>query len=131
MLFPLWVKFENVECVLCLNLIVQAEAMGDLIFFLYKIEFLLDCWVVLIPVLTHLEKHLNHILHALINISLVEDVSELVEHCKCNGRIHFLQMLANFSGEANCNFHTVIRGLVEKEQQNLSSQHLMGNLLVA
>jgi hypothetical protein len=40
-------------------------------------------------------------------------------------------MLTNFTGQSHSNFNTVIRGLVQKKQEDLSCQHLMGNLLVA
>jgi hypothetical protein len=130
-LFPFRIKLEDVERVLCLNLIVQTEAMSDLIFFLHQIELLLNGWVILVPILAHLEEHLDHILHALVDIGLMKDVSELVEHRECNGRVHFFQVLANFSGKPDCDFHAIIRGLVKEKQQNLSRQHLMGNLVVA
>jgi hypothetical protein len=130
-LFPFRIKLEDVERVLRLNFIVQTEAMSDLIFFLHQIELLLNGWVILVPILAHLEEHLDHILHTLVDIGLMKDVSELVKHRECNGRVHFFQVLANFSGKPDCDFHTIVRGLVKEKQQNLSSQHLVSNLVVA
>ena len=71
MLLPLGVIFENVEHVLGFDFIIQSQSMCDLIFFFDQIELLLDCDMVLVPILAHLEEHLNHVLHTLVDIRLV------------------------------------------------------------
>jgi hypothetical protein len=104
--------------------------MCDLILFLHQIKLLLDCLVILIPVLAHLEQDFNHVLHTLIDIGFVEDIPELVENGIRDLRVHFLQVLSDFPGETDCDFHAVVGGLVEQQKQDLRDKHLVGDLMV-
>jgi hypothetical protein len=104
--------------------------MCDLILFLHQVKLLLDCWVVLIPVLAYLEQDFDHVLHALVDIGFVEDISELVEDGVGDLGVHFFQVLADFPSQANCNFHAVVSGLVKQQKQNLRDKHLVSNLMV-
>jgi hypothetical protein len=129
-LLPFCIELENVQSIHGFNFIVQPNLMCDLILFLHQIKLLFDCWVILVPVLAHLEKNLDHVLHALVDIGLVEDISELVENGIRDLRVHFLQVLPNFPGEADCDFHAVVSGLMEQQKQNLRDEHLIGDLVV-
>jgi hypothetical protein len=71
MLLPLRVVFKDVQTVLSLNLVIQPNPMGDLIFLFHQVKFLLDGGIILISIFAHLEKYFNHILHALVDIGLV------------------------------------------------------------
>jgi hypothetical protein len=104
--------------------------MCDLVLFFHQIKLLLDRWIILIPVLAHLEQDFDHVLHALVDIGLVKDISELVENGIRDLRVHFLQVLSNFSGQADCNFHAIVGGLVKQQKQNLRDKHLVGDLIV-
>jgi hypothetical protein len=104
--------------------------MCDLVLFFHQIEFLLDRWVVLVPVLAHLEQYFNHVLHALVDIGFVKDISELIENGIRDLRVHFLQVLSNFSGQADGDFHAIVGGLVKQQQQDLRNKHLVGDLIV-
>lgn len=70
-LLPFGVKFEDVEAILHFQLIIEADSVRDLIFFLYQIQLLFDCWIVFVPVLSHLKKNLNHILSPLVNVGFM------------------------------------------------------------
>jgi hypothetical protein len=104
--------------------------MCNLVLFFHQIELLLDRWIILIPVLAHLEQDFNHVLHALVDIGFVEDVSKLVENGIRNLRVHFLQVLSNFPGQTDGDFHAIVGGLVKQQQQDLCDKHLVGDLIV-
>jgi hypothetical protein len=129
--FPLSIVFEDVKAVLRVNLIVKTSTMCDLIFLLHQIKFLLDRRVVLVAVLTDLEQDLNHVLHSLIDIGFVENISELIKHRQGDRTTHFLQVLPNLPCESDSNLYAVICGLVEQEKKNLCCKHLVDHLLVA
>lgn len=95
MRLPLWVVLEHVEAVLRVNLVIQADAMCDLIFLFHQVQLLADRRVVLVLILTHLEQYLDHILHPLINIRLMQDVPESVKDQESDRRTHFLHVLPN------------------------------------
>ena len=104
--------------------------MCDLILLLDQIQLLLDNRVVLVLVLAHLEEHLDHVLRTTVDISLVENVSELVENGMGDGRGHLLQEQADLPHEADSDLDTVVGRLRKQQQQNLGSSHLVGNLVV-
>lgn len=129
-LLPVWIELENVQSVHCFDFIIQPDLMCDLVLFFHQIELLLNRWIILIPVLAYLEQYFNHVLHALVDIGFVEDVSELVENRICDLRVHLLQVLSNFSGQADGDFHAIVGGLVKQQQQDLCDKHLVGDLIV-
>lgn len=108
MFLPLRVVFEDIETILRVYLIIQTNPMRDLIFFFDEVQLFPDGGVVLVPVLTDLEQHLNHILDSLIDVCLVQDIPELVKHRQCDRLAHLFQMLAHFPGQAHGDLHTVI-----------------------
>jgi hypothetical protein len=102
----------------------------NLILFLNQIQLLLDCGMVLELVLAHLEQDFNHVLGSLVNVGFVQDVSELVKDGHGNGWLHVLQILSHLSTETDGNFHTVVGGLMQQQQEDLAGKHLVLNLLV-
>jgi len=70
-LFPFWIKLENVQAVLGIDFVVQINLMRDLIFFLHQVKFLPDRRVVLISVFPDLEQDFNHVLCSFVDIGLV------------------------------------------------------------
>lgn len=129
-LFPLRVILEDVQTVLDVNLAVEVDAVRDLILLLHQVELVLDGWVVLEAVLAHLEEHLNHVLHTLVDVCLVQDVPQLVPHGQRNSWLHFLEMLPHLAHEVDGNLHTVVGRLVQQQQEHLAGEHLVGDLLV-
>lgn len=89
-LLPLWVVLEDIEAFLGVDFIVEANAMGDLILFFDEIELLTNCGVILPPVLANLKQDLNHVLHPLVDIGLVQNVSKLIKHGQGNRAAHLL-----------------------------------------
>ena len=131
MFFPLRIILENIQTVLHLDFIVKTGTMRDLIVLFHQIQLILDRRVILVPVLSHLEQDLNHVLDALIDISLVKDVSELVEDSQRNRCTHFLQMLTHFSCQSHSDLDAIIGRFVKEEQENLGGKHFVRNLLIA
>ncbi len=72
--------------------------MGDLVLLLDQVQLLLDGGVVLELVLADLEQHLDHVLHAAVDVGLVQDVAELVEHDARNVGVHVLERAGRTSG---------------------------------
>jgi len=97
-LFVCWVELEDIQAVFRINYFIQSWwLVSDLVIFLDKIQLFFHSEVILVSVLPHLKEHLNHILRALVNICLVQDMPELVKDEESNWTTHFFQMLANFS----------------------------------
>jgi hypothetical protein len=113
--FPLRVELEDVRPLFGVQCILQTGRMCDLIFLFHKVQLFFQCRVVLVLVFPDLEQHFNHVLHSLVDICLVENTPELIVDRKRDLRVHLLHVLANFLRQANCNLHTVIRGLVQKQ----------------
>jgi hypothetical protein len=129
-LLPLRVKFEDVEGVLGVDLVVKADSMGNLIFLFHQIQLFLDSRVVLEPILPDLEQNLNHILHALVDVGFVKNMSKLVKHRESNLAVHFLEMLSNLACQADSNFDAIVGRFVKEEEQDLSGEHLVRHLLI-
>jgi hypothetical protein len=70
-LLPLSIELEDVKSVLRFELVIQTGTVCNLIFLLHEVQFLLDRWVILVPILAYLEEHFDHVLHTLIDIGLV------------------------------------------------------------
>jgi hypothetical protein len=113
-LFPFWIKLENIQSVLGIDVIVQINLMCDLIFFLDQVEFLPDRRVVLISVFPNLEQNFDHVLCSFVDIGLVQNAAKLVKYSQRYGLAHFLQVLSYFSRQADGDFHRVVRRFVEK-----------------
>ena len=104
--------------------------MSDLVLLFHQVQFLFDSRIVLVLVLSYLEKNLDHVLDPLVDVLLMKNAPKLVKNSQSNGSAHLLKMLPNFSRQTNCNLNTVIGGLVKEKQQYLRSYHLMCHLLV-
>jgi len=104
--------------------------MGDLILFLDEIKLFLDGRILLVSVFPYLEKNLDHILGSLVDIGFVEDISELIVNCIGNCGIHLFQKLPNLSGDTNRYLDTIIGRFVQEEEEDLSDEDLVDNLLV-
>lgn len=131
MCLPLRIVLEYIEAVLRVNLIVQADAMRDLVFLFYQVQLFANRWVVLVLILAHLEQHFNHILNPLVDIRLMQDVPEPVKDQKSNRRTHLLHVLADLPRQTNGDFDAVVGRLVQQQLQDLSRQDLVNDLLVA
>lgn len=123
-------ELEDIESILNLHLIIKTNLVRDLILLFHQVQLFPNGRVVLVLVLPDLEEYLDHVLRTLVDISLVQNVPELIENSQGNRLRHFLQMLADFPCQPHRNLNTVIRRLVEQEKQNLSSKHFVNNLLV-
>lgn len=130
MLLPLSVKLENVEPILNINLAIKLNLVCNLVLLFNQVQLFLDGRALLELVFSDLEKNFNHVLGSLIDVRLVEDVAELIEHGQRDGRLHLLQVLPHLLAESHSNLNTVVGRLVQEQQENLASQHLMLNLLV-
>ena len=113
--FPLRIEFENVRSLFSVQGVLQARRMCDLIFLFHKVQLFFQCRIVLVFVFPDLEQHFNHVLHSFVNVRLVEDTPELIVDSEGNLRVHLLHVLANFLRQANCDLHTVVRRLVQKQ----------------
>lgn len=130
-LLPFGVKFENIQRVLNLNVFVgYVDVMGNLILFFNKVEFLPNRRIVLVAIFPDLKEYFNHILHSLVNVSLVKDTSKLVEDCKRNRLTHFFQMLSHLSRQPDSNLDRIVRRLVQKNQEYLCGYGFMSHLLI-
>jgi len=127
---PVGVIFEYVQAILGLDVVVEPDAVGDLVLLLYKIQLLLDHRVVLVLILAHLEQNLNHVLRTPIDVSLVENVPELVEDGVSNLGRHLLQKQANLAHKSHGNLDTVVGGFLKQKQENLGGNHLVHHLVV-
>lgn len=131
MLFPVFVKLEDVETVLDIKLVFKSDAMRDLVLLLHKIQLFLDCRIVLVTIFSNLEENLNHILHSFVNIRFVEYVPKLVKHREGNGLVHFLQMLPNLPCKTYGYFNAVIGRFMKQPHEDFRGDNLVGNLLIA
>jgi hypothetical protein len=78
--FPFGIELEDVGTFLRVQLILQTWRMCDLVFFLHKVKLFLESRIVLVLVLSDLEQDLNHVLHPLVDVRLVQDAPELIVH---------------------------------------------------
>lgn len=124
------VKFEDVEPILYIDLVVQTRIVRDLIVLFDKVQFIFDGRKVFVLILSNLKEYFNHVLYALVDVGFVKDVSELVVNRHRDLCLEFFQVLANFLHQTNRYFDTVIRGFLQKKKQYLRSQVFMDDLLV-
>lgn len=127
---PVRVKLEDVQTILDINLIIQARVVGDLVLLFDQIQVLLDGGVVLVTIFPDLEQDFDHVLHALVDIGLVQDAAELVEHSKGNLSVELLNVLADLLHQTDGNLDAVVGGLVEQQEQHLGGEHLVSDLVV-
>lgn len=111
---PLRIVLENVETVFDLNITIDVHLMCDLIFLFNQIQLLFNGGIVLVPIFADLKQNLNHVLCSFVNVGFVEDASEVVKNKERNRLAHFLQVLANFSGEADGDLDRVVRRFMKK-----------------
>ena len=60
------------EHILWIDRILQGEHVGELLVLINQIQFRQDGGEVLETILAHSEHHLHHVLHSLVNLSLVQ-----------------------------------------------------------
>jgi hypothetical protein len=108
-LLPLRIEFEDIETILSINFIIETDTMGNLIFLLNQVEFLLDRRVVLVSILANLEQDLDHILNSFVDVGLVQNIPELIKHRQSDGSAHLFQVLADFPGQTDGNLHAIVR----------------------
>jgi hypothetical protein len=70
-LFPFWIKLEDVQNIPNFNFILQTGLMGDLIFLFDQVKLLLDGWIILVLIFSDLEQNFNYILDSLVNVRLM------------------------------------------------------------
>lgn len=128
---PLRIELEDVQPILDLDFVVKTSTMRDLICLFHQIQFILDRWIVLESIFSHLEQDFDHVLDTLIDVGLVKDMPELVKHGKRNRTAHFLQVLSHFSCQSHGYLNAVIGRFVKEEQENLGCKHFVRDLLIA
>lgn len=64
--------------------------MGNLILLFDEIELRANCGVILPPVFANLKQDLNHVLHPLVDIGLVQNISKLIKHGQGDRAAHLL-----------------------------------------
>jgi len=113
MCFVVRVQLEDVETVFDLEVILKRVSMRNLILFLDEIQLLADSRIVLVLGAPDLKQHLDHVLSALVNVGLVENVAHLVEDGIGNGGVHVVEEGADLLHDANGDLDRVVRRLVE------------------
>lgn len=109
----LGVGLKDVQALLDVELIVQADSVGNLIILLNKVQRLRNARIVLKAFSTHLGKHLDHVLHTLADLAFVKDGAEAVEYAVVCFGCFFCEKGTNFAHEADCNLDTVICRLLK------------------
>lgn len=89
--------------------------MGDLVFLFHQIQLLLHSRIILVLVLAYLEQYFNHVLHSLVDISFVQDASELIVDCQSNLRVHLFDMLSHFLHQPHSDLNAVVCRLVQQQ----------------
>jgi hypothetical protein len=112
--FKFRIKFEDVETVLCCQLVIKTRPVRNLVFFLHQIQLLLHCNIVLVLVLPDLEQHLDHVLYPLVDVRLMQDTSELVVYGKPDLRIHLFDVLPDLPHQPHGDLHTIVSGFVQE-----------------
>ncbi|KAL1844922.1 hypothetical protein VTK73DRAFT_1506 [Phialemonium thermophilum] len=129
-LLPALVVAEDVEGLLAVDVGVERDLVGDLVLLLDQVQLLAHGRVVLEAVAAHLEQHLDHVLHAAVDVGLVQDGAELVEDEAGHLRVHVLEVLAHLAGQADGDLDAVVGGALQQQHQHLGGQGLVHDLLV-
>jgi hypothetical protein len=79
---PFGIELEDVGTFLRVQLVLQTWRVCDLVFFLHKVQLFLQGRVVLVLVFSDLEQDLDHVLHPLVDVRLVQNAPELIVHCQ-------------------------------------------------
>ncbi|GJC95161.1 hypothetical protein ColKHC_03987 [Colletotrichum higginsianum] len=123
-------QVDDIEAVLHVDLSVEVDHVCDLVLLFHQVQLLLDGWVVLEAVLPDLEEDLDHVLHALVDVGLVQHVPQLVPDSQGDSGLHVLQMLANLAHEVDSNLDAVVGRLVEEEKEHLAGKAFVGDLVI-
>lgn len=86
--------------------------------------------IVLVFILADLKQNFNHVLNALLNVGLVQNITKLVKDKRSNCDILLFDVLTDLFHQAYRDFDAVIGRLVEQKQQDLGYEHLMQDLLI-
>ncbi|KAI3483060.1 hypothetical protein L1887_54081 [Cichorium endivia] len=124
------VVLEDVEALLDVELIIQTDGMRDLVVLFDQVEGFWDAQVVLEAVAAHLREHLDHVLHALADVSLVEYCTEPIKDAVVGlGRL-FGEESADLAHETDGDLDAIIGGIFEQEDEDLERQDLVDDALV-
>mmetsp|Transcript_39317 Transcript_39317/g.108311 ORF Transcript_39317/g.108311 Transcript_39317/m.108311 type:complete len:491 (+) Transcript_39317:621-2093(+) len=124
------VEREEVEALLQVELVVQRELVRDLVLSLHQIELRHHARVLRKLAASLRVQLLDHVLHALIDRSLVQDAAQPLE-CRVEAlRRQLGQRGATLEDEARRDLDGVIRRRLEQQSQHLQRDDLMRDLLV-
>lgn len=123
------ILLENVETLLDIELVVQTDAMGDLVLLFDEVERLGNAWVVFECFTAYLREHLDHVLHTFADLPFIKDSSEAIEDAVVRLRRFFSKEGADLAHEADGDLDTVVGRLLEKEHQNLEGKDLVDDPL--
>lgn len=113
------------------TLVVERDAVRDRIVLLDEIEAVRDDRVVLEAVATDLEQDLDHVLHALVDVRLVQDLTEHVVDARVGLGRDLGQEGADLAHEADGDLDAVVRRPLEQQRQDLEREDLVRDPLVA
>lgn len=130
-LLVLRIELEHVQSVHRVNLVVQVHLVRNLVLLLDQIQLVPDRRVVLEPVPAHLEQHLDHVLHPLVDARLVQDGPKLLVDGVVDARANVLEQLAHLAREPHGNLDAVVRGVAEQQHEYLDGDDFVRNELVA
>jgi len=124
-------RLEDVDRLLALDVLVQeVNLVRDLILLLDNVELLDDRRVVGELLATHIEDALDDVLHAPVDLALVEDVAEALEDGVVARRRQLLQAGAALLHEAHADLDGVVRDALEQQGRDVEGQQLADHLLV-
>lgn len=104
--------------------------MRDHVLLLDEVEALGDDGVVLEAVLADLEQDLDHVLHALVDVALVEDGAEPVKDAVVGARRVLGEERADLAHERDGDLDAVVGRALEEEDEDLEGEDLVRDLLV-
>lgn len=104
--------------------------MRELVVLLDQLQRLGDRDVVLEPVLPHLERHLDHVLHSLLQFSLVQNILQHLKYSVHALRADFLQFHAALLEERDGHFDRVVGRRLDEQREDLQREDLVSDALI-
>ena len=129
-LLVLRVDFENIQSRLRLKFVVQRKLMHDLIFLLHQVELRRDTLLSLESRLSDRKQILDHELHALVNLSFVQDPAEALEDSVQTLRRELVQGVPTLFHEFDADFDAIIRRSGQQHSQQFQRDEFVHHLLV-
>ena len=131
---------EHIQVLLLVDLVVQSHAVRDLVSVLHQIQLGSQPGILLEVRAAHSEQLFDHVLRALLNLALLENVSERVEHlytsrCISTPTVQALaallaQVLSALLRHGHRDLHAVARRVLQQQEDELQHQQLARHLLV-